>query len=79
VDNQALHLRAGKSRQDVRCYNLPSSSKIAAIIPGDIGEKKLDRDIIIYPNDGKVQHLSDANKAYIPLYFILMFLRGEAS
>jgi hypothetical protein len=71
-------LRASNKGQDARRYNLPTASKVAAIIPGDGTEQVDRRNIVVYVNGGGVRHISDANEAYIPLHFVLLFPYGEA-
>src|SRR5450759_1619357 len=71
-------LKASNKGQDARRYNLPTASEVAAIIPGDEMEQVDKRDIVVYVNGGGVCHISDANEAYIPLHFVLLFPYGEA-
>src|SRR5450759_2038316 len=71
-------LKASNKGQDARRYNLPTASEVAAIIPRDETKQVDKRDIVVYVNRGGVRHISDANEAYIPLHFVLLFPSGEA-
>ncbi|KAJ3739144.1 hypothetical protein EV360DRAFT_3544, partial [Lentinula raphanica] len=66
--------------QDRRRYNLPTADEVAAIIPGD-GTQAIDRrDIILRLRDregNSLQRINDGHAAYSPLYYVLLFPRGE--
>lgn len=54
-DSQNIKLKLiGKRKTDVRTYNLPSESEVAALIVGDIG-CSTDRDIIVERQSGMLQ------------------------
>ena len=60
----------------LRRYNVPTGNEIAVILPWEnITED--DRDIVVQPRGGSFQRVYDINSTYIPLYYILLFPRGE--
>ncbi|KAJ6536878.1 hypothetical protein B0H19DRAFT_962638, partial [Mycena capillaripes] len=64
---------------DRRRYNLPTAEEVAVILPGD-GSSGEGRDIILrnrLPADSPMLRISDNHPAYTPLYFVLLFPRGE--
>jgi hypothetical protein len=64
---------------DRRRYNLPTADEVAVILPGD-GSSGNGRDIILRhraPADSPMLRISDIHPAYTPLYFVLLFPRGE--
>jgi hypothetical protein len=64
---------------DRRRYNLPSAEEVAVILPGD-GSSGDGRDIILRnraPAESPMLRISDIHPAYTPLYYVLLFPRGE--
>jgi hypothetical protein len=69
-----IHNTHGK---DMRQYNQPTASEIAAIIL-DSDEQVPDlRDIIIKTHEGQLRRISELNGAYDPLQYPLLFPYGE--
>jgi len=67
---------------DSRRYNAPTVSEIAGFVPGgedaaEVERPNQGRDILIRYRDGGVLNISDLNRAYDPLHFVLIFPRGE--
>ena len=62
-----------KGSQDGRTHKLPSVSKVAALIIGDIGVVAEERDIIIEGRDGRLQHISEIHPCYLVLQYQLLF------
>ena len=60
-------------------YNLPTADKVAVILPGVEGDdtQYSQRDIILQRHVGDLQIISDLHPAYVPLYYVLLFLYGE--
>ncbi|KAJ6517214.1 hypothetical protein C8R47DRAFT_952070, partial [Mycena vitilis] len=64
---------------DRRRYNLPTAEEVAVILPGD-GSAGNGRDIILrnrLPADSPMLRISEIHPAYSPLYYVLLFARGE--
>ncbi|KAF6143808.1 hypothetical protein GIB67_016729 [Kingdonia uniflora] len=63
---------------DHRRYNLPSTDKIAVILPGDGSEISGVRDIIVYrkANQGLMQ-ISECHPTYLPMHYVLLFPTGQ--
>ncbi|XP_076886945.1 uncharacterized protein LOC143536652 [Bidens hawaiensis] len=73
-----LKLRIIGTRQhDGRQYNLPSSSKVAALIVGDIGDAVDNRDIIVTKKSGSLKRISELHPSYTPLQYPLFHPFGE--
>ncbi|KAF8072148.1 hypothetical protein FPV67DRAFT_1371020, partial [Lyophyllum atratum] len=61
---------------DHRRYNLPTADEVAVILPdGDAASQP--RDIQIHRRDGALRTISNLHPAYVPLYYVLLFPRGE--
>ncbi|KAJ7198412.1 hypothetical protein B0H12DRAFT_1037513, partial [Mycena haematopus] len=78
VEDAEVRLRVipGNNR---RRYNLPSTEEVAVVLPGD-GSSGDGRDIILRnraPADSPMLRISDIHPAYTPLYYVLLFPRGE--
>ncbi|KAL7154894.1 hypothetical protein ABFS83_03G034600 [Erythranthe nasuta] len=58
----------GKRSHDARRYNLPSASKVAALIVGDFDSADAERDIIVETQSGLLRRVSIVSPAYLPLY-----------
>lgn len=74
--NVLIRMR-GDNTPDPRRYNLPAASEVAGLIPDSDTLNKGPRDIVLRMRGGGVQRLSDLNRAYDPLHFVLMHPRGE--
>ncbi|XP_025616692.1 uncharacterized protein [Arachis hypogaea] len=66
-----------KRNTDGRTYNLPSASKVAALIVGDVEQLSKDRDIIIESQSRKLQRINVFHPSYLALQYPLLFLYGE--
>ena len=67
----------GNRPKDGRMYNLPTSSEVAALVPGDFETNPRDRDIIVESKVGKLKRISFLNPSYLPLQYPLLFPYGE--
>ncbi|XP_076909945.1 uncharacterized protein LOC143567393 [Bidens hawaiensis] len=65
-----------RRQQDGRTYNLPSSSEVAALIVGDIGNIE-PRDIIVETKTGSLKHISELHPSYVPLQYPLFYIYGD--
>ena len=70
-----LLLSAEKKPSDEpsRRYNLPTSSEVAVIMPG---EQANDLDVIIQTHEGGLQRISGLHRSYDPLHYVLLFPNG---
>ncbi|KAF7336005.1 ATP-dependent DNA helicase [Mycena sanguinolenta] len=78
VEDAEVRLRALPGT-DHRRYNLPTAEEVAVILPGD-GSAGDGRDIILHnrmPDNAPMLRISDVHPAYSPLYYVLLFPRGE--
>ncbi|XP_076935570.1 uncharacterized protein LOC143602288 [Bidens hawaiensis] len=66
----------GRRQQDGRTYNFPSSSEVAALIVGDIGNIE-PRDIIVETKTGSLKHISELHPSYVPLQYPLFYIYGD--
>lgn len=73
VPEISIQIKA-QSGKDRRRYNLPSSSEIAVLLPGEIHEE---RDIIVKKQSGALQRISSSNACYDPLHYVLLFPKGD--
>ncbi|KAK4597272.1 hypothetical protein RGQ29_015015 [Quercus rubra] len=76
VHQLRLHL-IGSRTTDGREYNMPTCSKIAAIIVGDIGAENSHCDIIIELKEGGLQRINVLHPSYMALQYPLLFPYGE--
>ncbi|XP_076909337.1 uncharacterized protein LOC143566550, partial [Bidens hawaiensis] len=67
----------GTRRGDVRTYNLPTTSEVAALIVGDIGDAVDKRDIIVTTQSGSLKRISELHPSYVPLQYPIFFLYGD--
>ncbi len=74
--NVAIRI-ASSAPVDVRRYNAPAVSEVAALIV-DSGGETHGRDIILRRNGGGLQRIYTTNQAYDALAYPLLFPRGEA-
>ncbi|KAJ7480356.1 hypothetical protein B0H11DRAFT_1615181, partial [Mycena galericulata] len=56
--------------------NLPTADEVAVILPGDQSQMQA-RDIILRRRDGPLMRISNLHPGYAPLYYVLLFPRGE--
>ena len=56
-----------------RRYNLPASSEIAAVLPGD---NTGNLDIVVHCRTGELQRISTLHRCYDPLHYVLLFPFG---
>ncbi|KAL8477792.1 hypothetical protein ACS0TY_029913 [Phlomoides rotata] len=68
-----IERRAG----DGRTHNLPTTSEVAALIPGDIDKDMQKRNVVLQLRDGFLQRISELHPNYIPLQYPLLFPYGE--
>jgi hypothetical protein len=67
----------GKRGRDGRRYNLPTASKVSALIVGDFDVADFDRDVVVETKSGLLKRTSVFELAYFPLQYPLLFPRGE--
>ncbi len=68
----------GDQIQDPYRYNTPTASDIVAIMINDGYDVNLsNRDILLRLRDKDLQRISEFHLLYNPLYYILLFLRGN--
>ncbi|XP_076911690.1 uncharacterized protein LOC143569737 [Bidens hawaiensis] len=73
-----LKLRIIGTRQaDVRTYNLPTISEVAALIVGDIGEAIDKRGIIVITQSEALKHISELHPSYLPLQDPIFYPYGD--
>ncbi|KAH1256097.1 hypothetical protein GmHk_03G006337 [Glycine max] len=72
-----LKIKLISQRQtDGRLYNLPTTTKVGALIVGD--EHSADkRDIIIEKQSGLLKRIHELHPAYLPLQYPLLYPKGE--
>ncbi|XP_076883266.1 uncharacterized protein LOC143531982 [Bidens hawaiensis] len=76
--NLDLKLRIiGTRKGDARTYNLPTTSEVAALIVGDIGDAVDKRDIIVTTQSGSLKRISELHPSYVPLQYPIFFLYGD--
>ncbi|CAI0383809.1 unnamed protein product [Linum tenue] len=73
--NLRLRIFGIKSRN--RQYDLPTSSDVAALIPGDFVPDREDRDIIVDYQNGGLKRITSLNPKFEALHFPLLFPYGE--
>lgn len=67
----------GKHNNDARVYNLPSVSKVAALIVGDLDPSMGEQDILVETRVSHLKKISELNPAYFMLQYPLLFPYGE--
>ncbi|XP_076900484.1 uncharacterized protein LOC143554659 [Bidens hawaiensis] len=76
--NLDLKLRIiGTRKGDARTYNLPTTSEVAALIVGDIGDAVDKRDIIVATQSGSLKRISELHPSYVPFQYPIFFLYGD--
>ncbi|XP_076889689.1 uncharacterized protein LOC143540544 [Bidens hawaiensis] len=79
-ENPQLELKLriiGTRKHDAIQYNLPSSSEVAALIVGDIGDAVDNRDIIVTKQSCSLKRISELHPSYTPLQYPLFHPFGE--
>uniref|UniRef100_A0A151UIG2 Helitron helicase-like domain-containing protein n=1 Tax=Cajanus cajan TaxID=3821 RepID=A0A151UIG2_CAJCA len=67
----------GKRGKKGRRYNLPTTSKVAALVMGNFDVGNGERDIILETQQGYLQRIFVVSYAYLPLHYPLLFPHGE--
>ena len=75
ADKVVLRLTVNHN-QDRRRYNLPTSSEIAAVIPGDVSQASASRDIVLHRRDGSLRRVNEGSPMYESLQYPLFFTLG---
>ncbi|KAF8092050.1 hypothetical protein N665_0426s0008 [Sinapis alba] len=74
----AFHMKIISDRlKDGRTYNTPTSSEVAALIPGDFNLDMDKRDIVLQKHSGKLMRINEIHASYLPLQYPLLFAYGE--
>ncbi|KAL8509758.1 hypothetical protein ACS0TY_016827 [Phlomoides rotata] len=77
-DGSSFEMRLIEKRTgDGRRHNLPTTSEVAALIPGDIDKNMEKRDVVVQLRDSFLQRISELHPCYIPLQYPLLFPYGE--
>jgi len=64
--------------QDLCRYGASMSSDVAALMIGDsYNIKPLNRDILLNQQQGGLQRISELHPSYDPLYYVLLFSKGD--
>ena len=75
---EAFHMRIISDRlKDGRTYNTPTSSEVAALIPGDFNLDMDKRDIVLQKHSGKLMRINEIHPSYLALQYPLLFTYGE--
>jgi hypothetical protein len=76
--NLELKLRLiGRRQRNGRMYNLPTTSEVAALIVGELGDMTDKRDIIVQNQSGTIQRISELHPSYLALQYPLLFPYGD--
>ncbi|CAA0824995.1 Unknown protein, partial [Striga hermonthica] len=67
----------GMSYSDGRCYNLPTSSEVAALVVGNFDQAMGERDILVETKSGRLQRINELNASYLALQYPLLLPYGE--
>ena len=65
------------SSNDQRKCNLPTADEVAAVVPWSDTQVIRGCDITLHYMDGCLNKIPDSSPAYYPLYYVLLFPRGE--
>jgi len=79
-DEEPFHMRIIADRQGVdgRTYSMPTTSEVAALIPGDFRHGMPDRDIVIEKkSNGHLKRINQIHISYLALQYPLIFCYGE--
>lgn len=63
--------------KDAKTYDLPSVSKVAALIVGDLDPTIGEHDILVESKSGVFKRISELNFAYLPLQYPILFSYGD--
>ena len=75
TENLNLQFIADK-KKDGKIYNLPTVSKVVAIIVGDASQP-INREIILEKQSGRLQRINELHPSYLGLQYPLLFPYGE--
>ena len=64
----------GTSRD--RRYDLPTASEVAVLLPGDGSNASDNRDIVLRKREGGLRRISQLDRMYDPLHYVLLFPHG---
>ena len=65
------------NEQDHHCYNLPTTTELAVILPGDGDQATNSRDIVLFRTGGGLQRINDLYPFYPALHYVLLFPTGQ--
>jgi hypothetical protein len=77
TNQTTVHLRSAPGYHP-RVGNLPTADEVAVIICDTSGEDPNPRDIILHRRSEGLKIISDLHASYTPLYYVLLFPRGES-
>ncbi|GKB39597.1 hypothetical protein Tco_0884539 [Tanacetum coccineum] len=72
-----FELRLLSERKNMRQYNAPTVSEVAALITNDFGDGIPSRDIVVHNRNEGPQRISELHPAYMALQYPLLFPYGE--
>lgn len=73
IQIRLIGMRAGETRQ----YNRPTSSEVAALIVGDVGQSDGRRDIVIEHKTNGLQRITELHPLFMAMQYPLIFPYGE--
>ncbi|KAF6741497.1 hypothetical protein DFP72DRAFT_783689, partial [Ephemerocybe angulata] len=73
-----LQVATPTSGAHARRRNLPTADEVAVVICDSNGEDPNPRDIVLYQRSGGLRFINDLHPSYSPLYYVVLFPRGEA-
>uniref|UniRef100_A0A0D3C319 Helitron helicase-like domain-containing protein n=1 Tax=Brassica oleracea var. oleracea TaxID=109376 RepID=A0A0D3C319_BRAOL len=74
----SFHMRIVSDRaKDGRTYDTPTTSEVAALIPGDFNLDMDKRDIVLQQKSGKLLRIDEIHASYLALQYPLLFVHGE--
>ncbi|XP_077251766.1 uncharacterized protein LOC143890990 [Tasmannia lanceolata] len=77
-DLHDVHIRLiGNRGKDVRQYNMPTTSEVAAVIVGDLSKTNVERDVIVEHISDGLQCISDLNPSFMAMEYPILFPYGE--
>ncbi|CAN7048771.1 unnamed protein product, partial [Brassica oleracea var. botrytis] len=75
---KTFHMRiVSRSDKDGRTYNIPTTSEVAALIPGDFNLGMDKRDIVLQHKSGRLTKIDEIHISYLALQYPLLFVYGE--
>ncbi len=69
-----IHANKKPRGEHSRKYNLPTTSEIAVIMPG---EQEGPLDVVLQHKDGKLKSINSLHRSYDPLHYVLLFPGGD--